>query len=72
MIDFDPANRLSVTECLARWEEVERQEVDNREQKKRQAVSMFEGSSNDTENNLRRWLNPVPSKGYDRRIKVGV
>ena len=71
VIDFDPDNRLSVPDCLTKWEEVERREVENRQQKKRQAVSLFEGTSNDTERNLRRWLQPVPSNSYDRWIKVG-
>ena len=71
VIDFDPDNRLSVTECLTHWEKVERQRTENRQQKKRQATTLFEGTSNDTENNLRRWLSPVPANSYDRWLKVG-
>ena len=32
---------------------------------------MFEGTSNDTERNLRRWLQPIPANSYDSWIKVG-
>lgn len=71
VIDFDPDNRLSVPECLIKCDEVERLAVENRQQKKRQAASMFEGTSNDTERNLRRWLHPVPSNSYKRWIEVG-
>ena len=71
VIDFDPDNRLAVAECLAKWEQFERREVENRQQKKQQAVSMFEGNSNDTENNLLCWLQTVPSNSYDHWIKVG-
>lgn len=71
VIDFDPDNRLSVTDCLTQWEQVERKAVEYREQKKRPAASLFNGTNNDTENNLRRWLQPVPADSYDKWLNVG-
>ncbi len=71
VIDFDADNSLDVTECLDEWQRVEDKRSHDRSVKQRAATSLFQGSTNDTENNLRRWLAPVPSNGYDRWIRVG-
>ena len=71
VIDFDADNRLDTAECLRRWEGVENERRQNRAHKKLSAERLFTGTTNDTENNLRRWLLPVPSNSYDRWIKVG-
>lgn len=69
VIDFDSGNRLDVTNCLNKWQQIEAPGTEDRAAKQSAATSIFERSANDTEDNLRRWLAPVPSNGYDRWIK---
>ncbi len=71
LIDFKATNRLPIDNCL---EEYKRHFSPKQRIVKNhscQANDMFEKTENRTLDNLRGWLESIPSDGYEKWIKVG-
>ena len=69
--DFPDSNYLVISDLDQRIQDEQERAQRIRQERTAAAGSVFDGSSTDTGNNLRRWLCYVPNDDYDQWVKVG-